>query len=502
VIASASEAFDVLCGLRLATGATWGAAATSVQIEDARAVLDLDGPRRHWIGRPRGYAKSDDQAAYQLADLITGRIPIQAPAYTAASDRGQAGLVHDSFAGFVDRSGLASAIDVQAFRAVHRSTGARIEVLAADSSGTYGLRPSKMAIDELCQWPDTRQARRFFEALSSSLPKVPESVGVISTTAGTPGHWSHKVFLRALAEPVLWRVSMTHDAAPWIDPALIEAERRALTESAFARLWQNRWADADDALVSADDLGAAAVLDGPLPRVRGVSYVATLDVGLVNDATVLVVAHGESDPGGVRVVVDLVRRWRGTRRRPVDLDEVTEAAVAVHAEYGARVVVDPAKAEHLLQRLRKRGIPASQFNFTTTSVGLLAGCLLRALRARSILLPKDDVLLEELASVRIIENSAGVPRLTHDGSGHDDQAVALSLAVYHLTDGRHQGLTLHVPQGEMPPVQLFRKRSLHDKEAAPPAIVKEGELRPTDRLISFAAARRHPNYRPPGGARR
>ena len=430
-----ADAFKILAGFVNEDGQRWGVASDEVQKDDARAVLDGGEPRRHWIGRPRGYSKTQDTAGMMLADLVTGGITPASPAYMAAADRGQAGLVLDSIEGYVNRSGLTDLIDVQALRAIHKGSGASIEVLAADAAGAYGLRPSRLVYDELAQWPDTRQARKFYEALVTALPKVPGSVGVVITTAGSPGHWSHAVYQRALKEQELWRVSMVHTPAPWIAAHLIEAERRSLTDSAFARLWENRWTQPEDALVSADDLAAAAVLDGPVAPVAGIRYVTTLDVGLVNDRTVLVVAHREGVGESERVIVDRLWRWQGSRRQPVDLREIEETIVEAHNRYPGEVLADPFQAIGLLQSLTKRGVSASKFDFTSTSVGRLAGSLLRSLRSRSISLPNDPVLLEELAGVRIVENAAGVPRLDHDSGQHDDQAVAIALAVHRLTDG-------------------------------------------------------------------
>jgi hypothetical protein len=227
---------------------------------------------------------------------------------------------------------------------------------------------------------------------------------------------------------------MVHTVAPWIDPELIEAERRSITDSAFARLWQNRWTQPEDALVNADDLAAAAVLDGPVAPVPGVRYVTALDVGLVNDRTVLVVCHKEGMGESERVILDRLWRWQGSRRKPVDLREVEETIVEAQGRYPGEVLADPFQAVQLLQSLTKRGVSASKFDFTTASVGRLAGSLLRALRSRRISLPNDPVLLEELAGVRIVENAAGVPRLDHDAGQHDDQAVAIALPVHRLTD--------------------------------------------------------------------
>lgn len=429
-----SAALDMMNALRLPDGRQWGEAAQPNQLADAQAVLDPSegGPRRHWVGRPKGGAKTDDAGGFLLAELVCGLIPPDRPAYAAAADRDQAALILASLRGFVQRSGLDHVVELQAYRAVHRSSGASIEIMAADTASSYGLRPFRLVIDELCQFNDTPRSKEFFQSLWSGLAKARDSVGLICTTAGTFGHFSYGVYQQALKEPRLWRVSMVHEPAAWIDGDLVAAERRSLTESAYLRLWRNEWAAADEALVSGDDLAAAARDDdSPIPPVEGRSYVLSLDVGTVSDRTVLVVAHKEGDV----VVVDRLWRWVGSRRHPVDLDAVEAQIVEAHNRYVGPVILDPHQAVQIKQRLEKRGITARQFDFTTSSVGLLASCLLTLLRARRLSLPNDSVLLNELANVRIRENAAGTPRLDHVSGAHDDQAVALALAAYRLTDG-------------------------------------------------------------------
>ena len=74
-----------------------------------------------------------------------------------------------------------------------------------------------------------------------------------------------------------------------------------------------------------------------------------------------------------------------------------------------------------------------EFTFSAQSVGRVASELMRALRDRRLALPDDEALLAELGSVRLRESSAGVVRLDHDASGHDDMATALGLAVLTLS---------------------------------------------------------------------
>jgi phage terminase large subunit-like protein len=324
----------------------------------------------------------------------------------------------DAAAGLADRTpALSSAVAVQALKVVGRS-GATVEVLAADGASAFGLRPHLLIVEEFAAWPQTRNSRRLWSALLTSLQKVAGSRLVILTSAGEPSHFSHAV-LREARRSDRWRVSEVSGPLPWIDPAELEAQRPLLRDSEFARLHLNVWTQSEDRLVSAEDLEAAAVLDGPQAPRPGVRYVVTLDVGLTNDPSVAAVAHAEpvSDEDGAprRVIVDRLARWRGSKRRPVALSEVEAWIAAASGEYHrAPVHADPYQAVGLLQRLRARGLRAEEFTFTAQSVGRVANALHLALRNRLILLPDDEELVAELGRVRLRETSPGVVRLDHD----------------------------------------------------------------------------------------
>jgi hypothetical protein len=110
----------------------------------------------------------------------------------------------------------------------------------------------------------------------------------------------------------------------------------AETDSEFERLHLNRWTTSEDRLATRADLAACTILPGPAPPVRGTRYVATLDIGIVNDRTVLTVMHLEETPAGRRVVLDRIERWQGSRAAPVDLGEVRDTLLALTMEYFLR----------------------------------------------------------------------------------------------------------------------------------------------------------------------
>lgn len=432
---TALQPAELAAGMVLEDGRTWGSVAAPFQLEDLRTIFAAE-VLWHYLTRPRGGSKSTDLAVMLLAWLVCDAGPGE-HGYIVASDRDQGAFaVLDAIIGLVRRTpALQGRVTVQANKVVATS-GATVEVLSADAASTWGLRPKFLVVDELAAWPDTRNARNVWTALISATGKMPGCRLVCLTSAGEPSHWSHKVLATA-RKSKRWHVNEVPGPLPWADSENLAEQRLILTDSQYQRLHMNVWTEAEDRLVSLEDLEAAMVLDGDLPPQPGVRYCVSLDAGLVRDRTVVMVGHREETPDGPRVVVDALWRRQGTRRNPVELDEVEEAIADYHARYPGSVFVDEARADYLVQRIRKREIPIHVFNFTTTSVGLLASALIRALRTHSLLLPNDPVLRDELLTVRIRENSAGVARLDHDSAGHDDHAVACSLLVYWLLQDRY-----------------------------------------------------------------
>src|SRR4051812_35126730 len=92
--------------------------------------------------------------------------------YWLAADQGQGALAIDAIAGFVSRTPTFSGrVEVQARRVLVPSTGASLDVLAADAPGAWGLRPDGVFADELANWSDTPQPRRLWEAVSTAVAK-------------------------------------------------------------------------------------------------------------------------------------------------------------------------------------------------------------------------------------------------------------------------------------------------------------------------------------------
>lgn len=428
----------LLGALRLEDGRLWGDVATPDQWEDARAILDPDCPTPYsFLTRARGYSKTMDLAGIALVSLLL--LPPNSRAYALAADRDQGRLLVDAAEGFVLR-GLHNLFRVDAWKITCPRKGSTLDVLAADAPGAWGLRPAFVVVDELAQWPTTPAARRLWDAVSTSVAKNPAAKMVVLTTAGDPAHWSHKVLEHAYSDP-LWRVREVKGPPPWMDPARLEEQRRRLPESTFRRLFLNEWTASEDRLALPQDLAACATLDGPLPPEPGRSYVIGVDLGLKADRTVAAVCHPEQvdtdlDAGPrLRVVLDRMEVWAGTRDRPVRLSDVEGwLAQAIRAFRSPPIVLDPWQAIGLAQRLRGRGATVEEFTFSSASVGRLASALHVLIRDHALAIPNDPELIDELSNVRLRETSPGVLRMDHDPDKHDDRAIALALAAQRIVE--------------------------------------------------------------------
>jgi hypothetical protein len=456
-----SDALDLLYGFALEDGRRWGEAAAPFQRADAEAILEPGaGPPFNFLTRSRGGSKTSDLAGIAIAAMLA-QAPPGARLYALASDAKQASLLVQAVAGFAHRTPeLRGVLDAQTWRVAVPRTGVVLEVMASDEAGAWGLRPFMLIADELAAWQSTPPPRRLWEAASSAVAKLADARLVVLTTAGDPAHWSRAVRDHALADP-LWRLHEVPGPAPWLAEDRLAEQQRRLPESLYRRLFLNEWTSADDRLAADDDLDAAVTLAGPLPPERGHRYAIGLDVGLKNDATVAVVCHGEriaSDGGdrtlGVRVVLDRMEVWQGSRRRPVQLRAVEEWLAETSSAYNrATLRYDPWQAIGSAQRLKARGVRIDEYAFNPTSIARLALTLLQLIRDQALDLPDDPELLDELRTVRIRETSPGVPRLDHDPDRHDDRVIALALAASLVLE-RSRGRTyarLLDPSGYMLP---------------------------------------------------
>lgn len=427
-----ADPLTLLAALPLESGVRWGEAAVDVQWADARAVLDLDGPRRHFLTRSRGYSKTTDLGAIALVELAE-RAPAGAQLYAVAADRDQAALLVREVRGFVRRAPRELWRDgppaVDTFRAT-AANGATLTALAADAASSWGLRPWLVVADEVAMWGTTSGPRLLWDAIYSAVAKRPDSRLVALTTAGAPSHWTRRI-LDAARSSDRWHVHEVEGPAPWITPADLAEQEALLLPSVYARLWLNRWTEPEDRVSTLSDIEACVAHDGPLGPTPGRRAVVGLDVGLTNDRTVVATC---STARGEPIRLDRLDVFQGRKDHKVDLQVVEDLVLECANRWRARVVLDPFQAVALAQRLRRKHVKVDEFTFTSASANKLAVGLFRLLKERRLDLPDDRDLIDELATVKLVERAPGVYRLDHEAGRHDDRAIALALAATAVAD--------------------------------------------------------------------
>lgn len=440
-------ALDLLAALPLEDGARWGARARGWQLDDARAILDPSGPRRHMILRGRGMSKTTDVAGIVLVLLLT-EAPTGSASHVYAADEEQAALLMLALVGFVQRSGLSAQLRVGARTVTNTTTGAMLTIETSDGASALGKRPWLQVVDELAAWPNTLNHQTLWSAIVSAVPKVPGSRLLVITTAGSPVGIGARVWAEA-EQSRHWHTSREPGPAPWWSPDDIEATHASLTAAEWRRLILCEWAEGDDALTSPEDVEAAIRPgDAVLAPKRGVEYVAALDVGTRKDLTALAVGHSEQRENGRVAVIDRVLYWRPSDRGGrVDLAEVEVSVARVCREYGAKLRFDRMQAEQLTQNLSRAGLRVEEYMFTAAGANRLARSLWGALRDRALSLPDDAELRTEFLTTRLVETGPSTVKLQNPSGHHDDIVTAVGMVVADLADRPALGrAAIHMPR--------------------------------------------------------
>jgi hypothetical protein len=426
-----SEPFEVLTGLRLEDGSTWGEKATGLQWADAQAVLAREPEvRRFWLGRPRGYSKTSDCAAFTIAAALSGLIPAGERGFCVAGDRDQAALVSQAVHGFVRRTDeLHGVVLVERNEVKFPTVDVTVEVLSSDAPSAWGRRGHWWIVDELPSWSDTPNSHEFFDAVTSAWPKVPGCRAIIIGTAGSPSHFARKHYETA-ASSSSWRLSDTHDVAPWMLDTDIADQERSLSAGTFARLFRNEWVAAEDHLVSEANLRRCGTLtDWPCKPARGVDYVIGVDLATKYDSTAICVAHTETRDGERHVIVDDMEVHSPRPGVDVSLPTVEKRVEQLAKRYRADVFFDPSQASQMIENLRGRQVRCEEFKFTGASNDKMTNTLHVMLRDGLVDLPNDEGLLDELLSVRVVETRLGGLKVDTVPGKHDDQVDALGVAM-------------------------------------------------------------------------
>jgi len=323
-------------------------------------------------------------------------------------------------------------------------SGARIDIIPADSHTSYGATPMVVVLSEFCNWPSGVQHEQFYTSCMSSFAKRADAgaVLIVETNAGYGKGWQYEAMNQARTSPQ-WYFSCPESYAPWYSAETVEEQRKFLSDGEFKRLWLNQWQSSDGSYISLEEM-ESCINPALAPREHGIPgfiYIATIDVGLKNDRTVMSVMH---QLGG-KIILDRMDVFEAEmyESKTVPIEIVEEWMHRVAKDFGRVIFVpDQYQMVSIIRKLETvyeiypfdfaSGLNNWRMSYTLRQLVAAhrlevypeAGAMYRGGQRWNPYNERDD-LFTEVANLEIKELPSGRWRFTHSKGRHDDRAFAL-----------------------------------------------------------------------------
>jgi hypothetical protein len=369
----------------------------------------------------------------------------------AAADRDQAALLRDAVGRLLFLNPwLARLLEVQQWRVLNTRTESELSIISSDAPSSYGLTPDFIIADELVHWKN----RDLWDSLLSSAAKRATCMLVCISNAGLQDDWTWQLREAVRQDPSWYFSRLEGPVASWITADRLAEQERLLPTIAYRRLWLNEWTSGGGDALSEEAINLAfrPELRPQASALPGVDYVAGLDLGVSRDASaVCVLGVRRSFNGHGRIRLAHVKVWRPATGRKVDLQEVEDTLLDLHAIFNLKeLCYDPWQATHMAQRLQSGGfgrmatgwqsgnlrtrrperLPIVEVPPTGKHLQAMATATIEAFNDFRIELFENADLRRDLTRLRVEERSYGF-RLTspRDATGHGDLGTAFSLAM-------------------------------------------------------------------------
>jgi phage terminase large subunit-like protein len=216
----------------------------------------------------------------------------------------------------------------------------------------------------------------------------------------------------------------TFEMNPAISADFLEEQRREDPEL-YGREYLAEFIDGASSYLTSADVIACRRAENILQPSDNFRYVGALDPAYTLDNFAMAVAHRDSDK---RIVIDGCWTWR-KYGHDATLTEVAEIARRYRI---TSLRTDQASAVPIREGLARRGIDANYQPWTSESKVAAFTALKMGLNNRSVELPNDSSLIEELVSLEARPTPNGSTRIAAASSGHDDRAIAVAACVQAL----------------------------------------------------------------------
>lgn len=351
--------------------------------------------------------------------------------FIISGDLEQSKIIFDRSSKSIKRSPeLRKVLTVQKSQITCDATEGVYRSLSGDIDTSLGKSPSFLAMDEFA----TSAEELYFNLISgfgarSSFGE--RTLGILIGTAGksrSGGFYKMYQDLREGKDRKTFFFWKEGKVASFTSESWLLRMRKVLPPQLFQRFMVNRWTSGEDSFISEEDIGRCLDLSlspSGLAKEGVGRYFLGLDIGIVKDRSAIAVVHKEED----KIVLDSLKVFQGSKDDPVLLSDLEEELRKANKFWKRPVMrVDPWQAIGLQQKLKKEGLDIELFNFSSESLAALSANLYTLLHNGKMKIFKDDHLISELLSVKMLQNSRGGFRIDHKSSDFSDMTIALGIA--------------------------------------------------------------------------
>lgn len=406
------------------------------------AVLRLG--RRSGKDRIAAVIATYEATANAAAHLEQVPLGEQVAIVVVAVSQKQAGRTHKYIAEFMRRSpDLAALVKRDTIDEIELTNGMLIQTLPGHAATARGMAVAVVILTEAAHFigrdGSPLDVAEVWDALVPGTLDFPDArVLVLSTPRWSVG-WFAEICAQAASGSVPamrhWHASTAEMRAgePKVEAFL--ASERARDPGSYAREYEAEFDQGIAAVFDADTVRSAIRPGDPnLPPEPGVAYLIAMDPAATGDTFSVAVGHLEPVAASrVRVVVDRVRGWRGSRADPVRIDPTLDAIFELSRAYnGAAVITDQWAAQAITQSLAARGVTVAERPWSNQGKVDAVGAMRAALYAGALSIPRHQELVAELCALEQRPTPGGRPRIAAPGGGRDDYATAVMALVAEL----------------------------------------------------------------------
>lgn len=294
----------------------------------------------------------------------------------------------------------------------------RIGLFSADNPvGILGEKFHAVIIDEAARigedvWAETIQ------------PTLADYDGIalcISTPKGK--NWFWREWARGQrGEPGYgaFRAPSSDNPMPTIKEAALAAKTR-VSDRTYRQEWLAEFLD-DGGGVFRNVTECATALREERAR-DGHVYIIGIDWGRMTDLTVVIVINATTRS---IAAIDTYGRTEFSRQ----IDRIMSIWNRFHRPMC--YVEQNSIGQPMLEQMGRKGIPVRGFYTTSQSKAVIIDELALAFEQRTIAIPNDPVLIEQLQSYEQTTSPSGAPRFGAPSGAHDDYVMALAIGWHHL----------------------------------------------------------------------